>query len=56
MKTQTSRRVFLQGLAGATSLGMAGCCNCLCGSRGQKIKLAAVGVMGKGYSDWTPTP
>ena len=51
MKLDTSRRGFLRGLAGISAFGIAGC-KCPCG--GQKIKLAAVGVMGKGYSDWTP--
>ena len=51
MKIETSRRGFLRGLAGASAFGIAGC-KCPFGS--QKIKLAAVGVMGKGYSDWTP--
>ena len=51
MTINTSRRGFLRGLAGAGLLGATGCCTC-CG--GQKIKLAVVGVMGKGYSDWTP--
>jgi len=51
MKIETSRRGFLRGLAGAGAFGIAGC-TCPCGS--QKIKLAAVGVMGKGYSDWSP--
>ncbi|MGN0852622.1 MAG: Gfo/Idh/MocA family protein [Kiritimatiellia bacterium] len=46
-----SRRNFLQGL-GTAALFSVGGCRSLCGQ--QKIKLAAVGVMGKGYSDWTP--
>ena len=51
MKIDTSRRGFLRGIAGLSAFGIAGC-KCPFGS--QKIKLAAVGVMGKGYSDWTP--
>ena len=51
MQINASRRNFIRGLAG-TSLFAIGGCKCPCG--GQKIKLAAVGVMGKGYSDWTP--
>ena len=51
MKIETSRRGFLRGLAGASAFGIAGC-QCPFGE--QKIKLAVVGVMGKGYSDWTP--
>jgi len=46
-----SRRGFLKGLAGASAFAIGGC-KCPFGC--QKIKLAAVGVMGKGYSDWTP--
>ena len=53
MKVNTSRRGFLRGVGGITLLGAAGCCNTWCG-RGDKIRLAVVGVMGKGYSDWTP--
>ena len=46
-----SRRNFLRGVAGASVFAIGGC-KCPFGC--QKIKLAAVGVMGKGYSDWTP--
>jgi hypothetical protein len=53
MKINTTRRGFLQGVGGITLLGAAGCCNTWCG-RGDKVRLAVVGVMGKGYSDWTP--
>ena len=53
MGIKTSRRNFLQGVGGVTLLGAAGCCNTWCGRSG-KIRLAVVGVMGKGYSDWTP--
>ena len=52
MTINTSRRGFLRGLAGAGLLGASGCCTTCCG--GDKIKLAVVGVGGKGYSDWTP--
>ena len=38
-------------MAGLAAVG-AGGCRCCC--RGDKIRLAAVGVKGKGYSDWTP--
>ena len=51
MKIDTSRRGFLLSLAGASAFAIGGC-KCPFGC--QKIKLAAVGVMGKGYSDWTP--
>ena len=51
----SSRRTFIRGLAGASALGIGGCCSCLkCRNSSSKIRLAAVGVMGKGYSDWTP--
>ena len=53
MHISSSRRTFLRGLAGVSLAAAAGCkCNCCKGS--QKIKLAVVGVMGKGFSDWTP--
>ena len=50
----SSRRVFLRGLAGVSLLGAGS--GFAAGPRkpDQKIRLAAVGVMGKGYSDWTP--
>lgn len=51
MSFSATRRGFLRGLAGAGAFGIAGC---KCPFGHQKIKLAAVGVMGKGYSDWTP--
>ena len=51
MQINSSRRNFLRGLAG-TSLFAIGGCKCPFGR--QKVRLAAVGIMGKGYSDWTP--
>jgi hypothetical protein len=51
MTISTSRRNFLRGLGGAGLFAIGGC---KCPFGRQKIKLAAVGVMGKGYSDWTP--
>ena len=51
IQINSSRRNFLRGIAGAGAFGIAGC-KCPFGC--QKIKLAAVGVMGKGFSDWTP--
>ena len=48
-----SRRGFLRGIAGASLLGAGGCFS-IARSKGQKIRLAAVGVMGKGFTDWTP--
>ena len=47
---QTTRRNFLRGMAG-TSLFAIGGCKCAFGA--QKIKLAVVGVMGKGLTDWS---
>ena len=51
MSISASRRNFIRGLAGASAFAIGGC-KCPFGC--QKIKLAAVGVMGKGYSDWSP--
>ena len=51
MRIETSRRGFLRGLAGASAFAIGGCA---CPFGCQKIKLAVVGVMGKGFSDWTP--
>ena len=51
MSISASRRNFIRGLAGASAFAIGGC-KCPFGC--QKIKLAAVGVMGKGFSDWTP--
>ncbi|HCG19500.1 MAG TPA: hypothetical protein DER26_00685, partial [Verrucomicrobia bacterium] len=55
MKTlNTSRRNFLRGMAGAGALTAAGGCFSI-GCKGDKrIRLAAVGVMGKGFTDWLP--
>ena len=55
MKTlNTSRRNFLRGMAGAGALTAAGGCFSI-GCKGDKrIRLAAIGVMGKGYTDWLP--
>ena len=51
MTISASRRNFIRGLAGLSTFSITGC-KCLFGC--QKIKLAVVGVMGKGFSDWTP--
>ena len=51
MKISASRRGFLGGLAAGTGLFAIGGTS---PRGGQKVKLAAVGVMGKGYGDWTP--
>ena len=50
-RLNTSRRNFLRGLAGASAFAIGGC-RCPFGQ--QKIRLAAVGIMGKGFTDWTP--
>ena len=52
MTFNTSRRGFLKGAAGLAALGTYGTCNAWSG-RSNKIRLAVVGVGGKGYSDWT---
>ncbi len=57
MTFNTSRRGFLRGVGGVAALGAAGCCSVRRApihDPSQKIKLAAVGVMGKGFSDWMP--
>lgn len=51
MAFNSSRRNFLYSLGGAGLFAIGGC---KCPFGRQKIKLAAVGVMGKGYSDWVP--
>ena len=50
----SSRRNFIRGLAGVSALGMGGCFSIGKSIGDRKIRLAAVGVGGKGYSDWTP--
>ena len=52
MHISSSRRGFIRGLAGASALGLGGC-STFCGSCG-KIRLAAVGIGGKGLTDWLP--
>ena len=50
----SSRRGFLYGLAGVSAASaLSGCFSIGKASNG-KIRLAVVGVGGKGYSDWTP--
>ena len=51
MNINASRRNFIRGLAGTSAFAVGGC---MCPRGEQKIKLAVVGVMGKGWSDWTP--
>ena len=52
MKIDLSRRGFIRGLAGASMLGAGGCFSI--GKQSGKIRLACVGALGKGYSDWMP--
>ena len=52
--TSFSRRGFLRGLAGVSVLGAGGCLGVSPRKPGQKIRLAAVGIWGKGFSDWMP--
>ncbi len=54
MSIKTSRRGFLKGAAGLSALGIAGFGHAAARVPSGKIRLAAVGVMGKGYSDWMP--
>jgi len=57
MMFDINRRGFLAGMAGAAAVAGTGKCFGKCAKvhvPGQKIKLAAVGVMGKGFSDWMP--
>ena len=51
MNISASRRNFIRGLVGASTFAIGGCA---CPFGRQKIKLAAVGVNRKGYTDWTP--
>ena len=54
MQINTSRRGFIKSMAGIAAVGAASGCFAAKGFKGGKIRLAAVGVNGKGYSDWTP--
>ena len=54
MTLSTSRRNFLRGMAGVGALSAAGGCFSIGRGGDNRIRLAAVGVMGKGYSDWLP--
>jgi len=53
MRIDMNRRNFLRGMSGLAALGTGGCFSIGRGGSG-KVRLAAVGVMGKGFSDWTP--
>ena len=53
MNITSSRRGFIRGLAGVAALGAGRSFAIGTGGSG-KIRLAAVGVEGKGYTDWTP--
>ena len=53
MQFKASRRGFLQGMGGLAAANVSsGCCS-LC-QPDNRIRLAAVGVMGKGFTDWLP--
>lgn len=53
--TGLSRRGFLRGLAGASLVGAGGCCTGpRCIGWGEKVRLAAVGIWGRGFGDWMP--
>ncbi len=54
MHISSSRRGFLRGLAGAGLFAAGGCFSVTPRKPGEKIRLAAVGISGKGYSDWMP--
>ena len=54
MKLNLSRRGFLGVSAGFALAGHAAKGPRRVGQLGHKIRLAVVGVMGKGYSDWMP--
>ena len=48
----SSRRGFLRGFAGVSLLSTSGCFTPHPRKPSQKVRLAAVGIMGKGYGDW----
>ena len=48
----SSRRGFLRGLAGVSLISAGGCFTPHPRKPGQKVRLAAVGIMGKGYTDY----
>ena len=54
MTGRTSRRGFIRGAAGLAALGAGGCFSF--GRRGPagKVRIAAVGVGGRGFLDWMP--
>lgn len=55
MHINATRRQFLAGMAGTALAGATGTFAIGAGKRaGGKIRLAAVGVWGKGFSDWMP--
>ncbi len=53
MNINSSRRNFLRGMAGAGMFAAGGCFGISPRKPGDKIRLAAVGINGKGYSDWS---
>lgn len=50
----SNRRNFIRSIAGLSTLGIGGCFSIGKPIGEHKIRLAAVGVGGKGYGDWTP--
>ena len=48
---KSSRKGVIRSLAGLAAMGAGGCFTF---GRGDRIRLAAVGVGGKGFSDWLP--
>ncbi|MBP5285796.1 MAG: Gfo/Idh/MocA family oxidoreductase, partial [Kiritimatiellae bacterium] len=54
MHINSSRRGFIRGVAGLAALGACGCLSRKPHYKGGKIRLAAVGIWGKGFSDWMP--
>jgi predicted dehydrogenase len=55
MQMNTSRRGFLKSVAGAAAVSATGAFTTAARPfTGGKVRLAAVGVMGKGLSDWVP--
>ena len=52
MQINTSRRSFIRSMFGVAAVGAAGRCFAGKAVKGGKVRLAVVGVEGKGYIDW----
>ena len=52
MQINTSRRSFIRSMFGVAAVGAAGGCFAGKAVKGGKVRLAVVGVEGKGYIDW----